>query len=335
MSNDKRPIDIKRSSGGQAEIGSEADGAIMEMYNLGGRILVIKEKSIYELRMADDIDPDRKNPNLPPSTQKLILPLGTTSEMFSRTFLTARRLFKPEYFSLPFNLTVALSLALEVIQELSVLDEEITDYLAAEKKASDYYEERKSKNLDHAIPSVTDIKTRCKTIFQKVDHVLQAQMEIIRMFFPEFSKQSYYGKFLEFIEEKHNDKIEFIDFLKRIVPFIELTRNIRNCLDHRRTETEIKDFELQGNLDILTPTIEIEYLTSKLERTSLASFLPTVKENLVTINENLLAHLCSIALNPDRYMPNRVLIIPEEKRINKFIKFAYWSALGEGGFYHQ
>lgn len=332
---DKRPVDLKRDRGGSVNIGTEDDGAILEMYNLGGRMLVIKEKAIYELRFADDIDPNRENPNLPSSTQKLILPLGTTSEMFSRTFLTARRLFKPEYFTVTIDINNALSLALEVIQELAALDEEITDYLAAEKKASDEYEERKSKNLDHAVPSVTDIKTRCKTIFQKVDHVSQAQIEIVRLFFPDFSKQSYYGKFLEFIEQKYSDRVTFIEFLKGIVPFIELTRNIRNCLDHRRTETQIKDFELQQNLDILTPTIEIEYLTSKLEQTPLSSFLPAVKENLVTIFENMIAHLCSNVLKPDRIMPSRLLIIPDEKRINKFIKFAYWSALGEGGFYHQ
>jgi hypothetical protein len=332
---DKREIDLKRDRGGSVDIGTEDDGAILEMYNLGGRMLFIKEKSIYELRFADNIDPNRENPNLPPSTQKLILPLGTTSEMFSRTFLTARRLFKSEYFTITIDINNALSLALEVIQELAALDGEITDYLVAEKKASDEYEERKGKNLDHTVPSVTDIKTRCKTIFQKVDHVSQAQIEIIRLFFPDFSKQSYYGKFLEFIEQKNSDKVPFIEFLKGILPFIELTRNIRNCLDHRRTETQIKDFELQQNLDILTPTIEIEYLTSKLERIPLSSFLPVVRENLVTIFENMMAHLCSSVLNPDRIMPSRLLIIPDEKRINKFIKFAYWSALGEGGFYHQ
>lgn len=332
---DKRPVDIKRERSGSVNIGTEDDGAILEMYNLGGRMLVIKEKSIYELRFADDIDPNRENPDLPTSTQKLILPLGTTSEMFSRTFLTARRLFKPEYFTIPFDVNIALSLSLEVIQELAALNEEIVDYLAAEKKATDDYEERKAKKLDHAVPSITDIKTRCKTIFQKVDHVSQAQIEIIRLFFPDFSKQSYYGKFLEYVEQNHSDKVPFIEFLKGIVPFIELTRNIRNCLDHRRTETQIKDFELQQNLDILTPTIEIEYLNSKLDRIALASFLPVVKNNLVTIFENMLAHLCSNVLKPDRIMPSSLLIIPEEKRINKFIKFAYWSALGEGGFYHQ
>lgn len=332
---DKRPVDIKRERGGTVNIGTEDDGAILEIYNLGERLLVIKEKSIYELRMADDIDPDRENPDVPLSTQKLILPLGMTSEMVSRTFLTARRLFKPEYFAITFDKNIALSLALEVIQELAALDKEITDYLVAEQTAVQKYEERKDKKLDHAVPSITDIKTRCKTIFQKVDHISQAQMEIIRLFFPDFSKQSYYRNYLEYIEKNHNDKILFIEFLKSAIPFIELTRNIRNCLDHRRLETIIKDFELKENLDILTPTIEIDYLNSKLDRAALSSFLPILKENLITIFENMVAHLCSSVLKTGKIMPSEVLIVPEEKRRNKSIKFAYWFALGEMSFYSQ
>jgi hypothetical protein len=45
---DKREIDLKRDRGGSVDIGTEDDGAILEMYNLGGRMLFIKEKSIYE-----------------------------------------------------------------------------------------------------------------------------------------------------------------------------------------------------------------------------------------------------------------------------------------------
>jgi hypothetical protein len=332
---DKKPVDVKRERGGRVDIGSKDDGGIMEMYNMGGRMLVIKERAIYELRLADDIDPERAYPNLPKSTQKLILPLGTESEIFSRTFLTARRLIKAEYFTITIDVNHALALALEVIQELAAMDEEITDYLNAEKKAGDDYEERKSKNLDHAVPSITDIKTRCKTIFQKADHVSQAQMEIIRLFFPDFDKQSYYSKFLEFIEKRFGKKDPFAEFVQDVLPFIELTRNIRNCLDHRRAEIQINDFDLMLNLDILKPTIQIEYLNSKLERTSLSQFLSISKENFAQIFENMIAHLCSKVLKQNRIMPGIILMIPEDKRINKFIKFAYWAPIGEGGYFQQ
>jgi hypothetical protein len=65
---EKRPIDRKRESGGHADIGSEEDGAIIEMQNIGGRLLVIKERSIYEMVMADHasfIKPQKYTPMYP------------------------------------------------------------------------------------------------------------------------------------------------------------------------------------------------------------------------------------------------------------------------------
>ena len=79
----KRPVDIKRERGGQAEIGSEEDGTILEKYNLDGRIIVIKEHSLYEFFMADDIDPKRTNVNLPTNIHKLIVNDGLDSELVS------------------------------------------------------------------------------------------------------------------------------------------------------------------------------------------------------------------------------------------------------------
>ena len=331
----KRPIDLMRDRGGQAGIGTIEDGAIIEMLNLGERLLIIKERSVYELIMADDIDPNRENPNLPPTSQRLIVSLGTESEIFSRTFLTAKRLFKPVYLPDSIDTTELLFLTLELVHELAALDKEITDYMDKEKKACEDYEERKSKKLDHAVPSIPDIKTRCKTIFQKGDQVLQAQLAIMRAFYPDFSKQSYYKSFLEFIQDTEGEEDPFTKFLQDIVQFVMLVRNIRNCLDHRRNETIIQDFEIQANGDIIAPTIEVDYLDSKLQWTSLSEFLPSVTENLVTIFENMTAYLCNKHTRPDGAMPSQVRLIPEEKRINKHIKYAYWSPIGEGGFYHQ
>lgn len=332
----KRPIDLIRDRGGSADIGTLEDGAIMEMLPIAGRMLVIKERSVYEMRMADDIDPNRVNPNIPPSSQRLIVNLGTESEIFSRTFLTAKRLFKSEYFPSSIDTTQLLYLTLEVVQELAALDKEVVDYINAEKKASDEYEDRKSKKLNHAVPSIHDLKTRCKTIFQKADQAYQAQLALIRVFYPDFSNKSYYTKFYEFIKNKYGEEDDFSIFLNEILPFILLARDIRNCLDHwDRNETDIKDFDLQLDLSIISPTIEVDYLESKLDRISLSQFLPSVTENLVAIFENMIAFLSTKNLKADRMLQGQIRFIPEEKRINKYIKFAYWLPLGPEGFYQQ
>lgn len=91
---EKRPIDRIRDSGGHADIGTLEDGAIIEMKNIGGRLLIIKERAIYEMVMADTIDPERTNINLPTTIHKLIIDKGTESETVSRTLLTAMTLFR-------------------------------------------------------------------------------------------------------------------------------------------------------------------------------------------------------------------------------------------------
>jgi hypothetical protein len=326
---------MNRDKGGQADIGTQEDGAIMQMENIGGRLLIIKEKSVYELRTADDIDPKRENPNLAPTSQRLIFRLGTESEMFSRTFLTAKRLFRAEYLPKTMNIPDTLWLTLELVQEIAVLDEEIKKYIAEENTVSAEYEERKAKKLDHATPSIPDIKTRCKTIFQKADQAYQAQLALIRVFYPDFSQQSFYSAFCEFLKTKYGEQDQFTKFMVDVLPFIMLVRNIRNCLDHRRTEINIKDFELQVNSNIISPTIEVDYLGSKLPRISLSQFLPSVTENLVTIFEHMTAFLTAKNLRADRLIPGEIRIVPEAERINKHIKYAYWSPLGPSGYYNQ
>jgi len=84
---EKRPIDRKRESGGHADIGSEEDGAIVEMKNIGGRLLIIKERSIYEMVMADDIDPERTNINLPTTIHKLIIDKSRKLNLKQNTYI--------------------------------------------------------------------------------------------------------------------------------------------------------------------------------------------------------------------------------------------------------
>lgn len=333
--NEERPIDNKRDSGGVFNVGTEEDGGIMETYDLNGRLLVIKEKSVYEVIFADTLDPKRENLILPSTTQRLLLTIGTESELFSRTFLTAKRLFDKKFLRGDIATDKALELTFELVIELNILDDEIQDYISIENKTIANYEERKSKNLDHSVPSIPDIRTRCKTIFQKADHVLQAQMDIIRLFYPEFNGTSYYKSFYSFLESKYGEQDHLVMFLRNTISFIMTIRNIRNCLDHRRSEIRINDFELQSTLEIHIPTIEIDYLESKLDKVSLAQYFSATKENLLSIFEYLIAYLCSKFIKSERILPSKVSFIPQERRRNKFAKFAYWSPLGDGGYFYQ
>jgi len=61
---DRKPIDQIRESGGYFEVGTDAEGAIVEMFTIDDQLLIVKEGAIYEVMMADDIDPERTNISL-------------------------------------------------------------------------------------------------------------------------------------------------------------------------------------------------------------------------------------------------------------------------------
>lgn len=194
-----RPIDIKRNAGGGVEIGTKEDGKVLQLTTFKDRLIVVMEKAIYELMRADDIDPERTNIALPNTIQKLLINKGTESELVSETFLTADSLFKQEHFDSSIITDRALELSFDILKELTILEKEINEYFVEEKNVIEEFQNRKKGQTTFVIPSIINLETRCKTIFQKADHVEQILMEIITVFYPKcgLSKQSHFPKFYE------------------------------------------------------------------------------------------------------------------------------------------
>jgi hypothetical protein len=334
---DKRPIDRKRESGGVADIGTEEDGAIVGTAKIGERLIIIKERSLYEFLIADNIDPKRTNIGLPNNIQKLIIDKGTESEMVSRTFLTAKNLLKPEYLNENIDSAKALTLILEILPELDILEKEVTDYLETEQQVSEHYETNRDKPASYTVPSIGNVETRCKTIFQKADHIEQMLIEMIVLFYQNegLKKQSHFPNLQGILLERYGKDDPFYKFVENTSGFMALVRNLRNALDHRLDFVKVTDFELQSNSDIISPTIELtKYRDTKLERQSLSEFLPIVLENIIFIIENTLAYICNNNARTHIFTYS-VREIPDSQRRNKYVKYSFWSPLGEGGFYHQ
>lgn len=333
---EKRPIDRKRESGGHADIGSEEDGAIIEMKNIGGRLLVIKERSIYEMVMADTIDPERTNINLPTTIHKLIIDKGTESETVSRILLTAMTLFRPEYISNTVDCPKLIGLTTDLLSEISILEKEIKDYQIVEKTASDEYEERRNQKVSYKLPSIVSLESKCKTIFQKADHIEQTLMDIIVNFYPNLglTKQSHFPNFYEKLREKYGEADPLVKFINETVYFMQVIRELRNGFDHRLEHTKVYDFELQTDGNIIAPTVELKHKKIKLERTSLSEFLEITTKNMLDIIELTFAYLAGKNVKIGG-IPYQVRQIPEDKRRNKFVKYSFWTPIGDEGFYNQ
>jgi hypothetical protein len=332
----KRSIDRKRESGGSIDIGTLKDGAIIEMKEIDGRLLVIKEDSIYEMIFADNIDPERTNFDLPPTIQKLIIDKGADSEIVGRTFLTAKTIFKTELISENIDCNSVLSLCIDLISELSLLEKEIMEYSREELQESLDYQKRKDEKGSFKLPSIVNLESKCKTIFQKADHIEQILIEIIIHFYPKsgLNKQSHFPKFHQLLLKIYGENDDFSLFVGRYLNFLRVSRELRNGLDHRLSFFKIIDFELKSDGDILYPTIELDHKGVELRRTNLIDFLNSTLQNFIEFIEMNFVFLASKSVKKS-VLQYRIRPIPIEKRRYKYVKFSFWTPLGLEGFYSQ
>jgi len=148
------------------------------------------------------------------------------------------------------------------------------------------------------------------------------------------TKQSHFPNLHEKLHEKYGEGDPFVDYIKKTVYFMQVIRELRNGFDHRLEHTKVFDFELQTDGNIIAPTIELNHKKIKLERTSLSEFLEITTKNMLDIIELTFAYIAGKNTKTTG-LSYQVKLIPEEKRRNKFIKYCFWTPIGNEGFYNQ
>jgi hypothetical protein len=322
---EKRPIDRKRDSAGTFRLQADDDDTgISEMFPLADGLLLVTGKGLYEVKTADQIDPERKNPSIPHNLQRRILPLGTESELVGRTLLTAKTLFVEKFLPTTVDVKKAMSLTFEVLKDLVAMDVAVTDYESAEKREIQKMESRSPDPGSFTLPSLTDVETRCKTFFQKADHVEQALWDIVRIFYPTVQAKCHFKKLLELVEKQNGSGDDFAKFIHEALPFLIMVRNVRDCLDHRNAKgVIITNFVMQPDGTVIRPAIEIAFRGTKQPKVELAAFLPPVMKSMLNVFETMIAYLCGKNPRDIPGLPIQVGFVPESKRRNKFVQYAF------------
>lgn len=322
----KRPIDLMRESGGAFKIESENDNTpIQEMCKLNGGLALITKNAIYEMKLADQIDPNRENPNLPHNVQRCVLNVGADSILVGQTLLTANALFKENFLPSSIDTQDAISLVFEALTDLVDMDTTSKQFTTSEEKETQAMKNRSQKSGSFAIPSISDINQRTKSFVQKAEHVEQAIIDLILLFYPDISR-GHFETVANNLKAKYDPDDDFVKFLESILPFMKMVRNARDCLDHRNAKgVDVLNFKINSDGTITPPTIEINFRGTKLEAISLSSFMSHTTKNMLDIIENLMAFLSSKHAQPFGNFPMLVGLIPEDKRRNKFVRFSYFT----------
>jgi hypothetical protein len=315
-----------RDGGGSFKIENPDDGTpIKDMISLKDRLLFITEKCTYELRTADQIDPQRLNPNLPHNVQRKLFDLGIHSEALTKTFLQASMLFKEGF--LPLDVLAAQRLALEALTEFDAMDRTMKEFKGMEKSAIERAEKGNSQQRSVSLPSIGGVDTHCKTFAQKAHYFSRAMLSLAHLFIPDATN---WDRLQEIITIKFGQNDNFSRLLAEAIPNLKMVLHLRDALEHQNKGVTVRDFTMEQDGSIAPPTVELHFRKSVLPRCSVVSLMEGLIVALPVYFEMMIVHLSSKFALPVAGRPIFVDLLPETFQQARFVRFGYWARMPDG-----
>jgi len=324
----KKLIDQVRDAAFSMEIGrGEETGTAALMLSTPEGLLIVKERAIYKVIHADEVDPSRSNINLP-NTHQRILAVGLDSEVVGRTLLTADSLIKTGFMPSHIQCDSAKGVVLQILVELIALQEIIEDW----KKHKAEAEQEIKLDSDDAlkIPSIHDLSPKFKSAVQRGDHVMQMILDLAKIFFPSWDlSRNPFDSFVKKVREEFPEGL-FGDLAADIALLRQAFRTLRECIEHPRLgqTISIENYKLLADGNICTPTFTVEH--PRLKQTQdLMIYWEAMFSDLLALVELTIVYLCGAVARFDS-LPICVVPLDENQRRTKNVGFAYAVATSQG-----
>lgn len=337
---EKKPIDHIRESGGRIEIGAPGDlSEITAMLPIDDVLYTIKENGIYAVKLADTIDPERTNPNIPP-TQQRILAYGSESALVGRTLLTAKQLFNEQILPDWFNCKIAIVQSLEALKDLAAMHE-LADAFKQTQEGEIYaFSARQRSQGALVLPAIGDVEIRCKKFFQNASHVSRSLLSIIKLFYKkESTRKKKHGNWgiddlAQFAKVAYGKEDHFTKYLESVAPTLKYIRQARNSLEHPTPPTLqaiIHDFALLADGKIAAPNIEIISRPDIYPSVDVSVVMAQLTEALPQIFEGVVVCLCSKHVQSMGGLETSIIELPIERRGRgrKHVRFSYGVRIGD------
>lgn len=326
----RRPIDKLRDGPASSEISTPGDdSAILEMISAGDRLLVVKGKGIYEVKLADQVDPKRANINVPNTIQR-VLPYGADDPWVGAVLLTGHHLFSSSCSPSIVAGNSAFGLLLEIAEDIAGAHQLVKNYREAEDAATESLDPKIRKDRSVVVPAIGNIESRCNEFLQRSDHALRELFRLVQMFYPDVGSGGW-GSLKEKIDGGPQDIDNFPQFLAETVPFLQLIRNARNCVEHPRPEQRlvVADFSLDPMNVVLPPMVEIIHPKTSFNRVPVNTFFTQTLQKIVSLVELMVVFLCSRHVRPVGGFPVQVIELPPQQRKSTHVRYGYGTVIGD------
>ena len=321
MSADDNDPFIYRYQGGRFEVGSEDGDNMSAFIKVGEQLLCITRKNTRTVLLADEVDPDRTNPNIQHNVQN-ILPHGSDSKFVGKTIQQASILFKEHSLPATISCDEGMSISFSFLKEITALDKAKCEYINEETVINS--------NLSKSshVPSLPNLEQKIKNFISTADHACGLVMEMSHLFYPNVGGKGWESKLISELESLGQD--HFIDFIKSFQEFTVGIRRTRNKIEHPHGELKddnfnISNYKLTPKNTVALPLLSYTSKDFNYPEVQISIFMDSTIHNLLTVFELLMAYLCNLHAEPFTGDKRVVIEVPEDKRqeSEKHVGFQY------------
>jgi hypothetical protein len=323
-----RPIDKIRKSGGKITLPPDT-GGIADMGEINGALHMIGGSAIYRVQLADEIDPQRTNIAIPDTHQK-VLSYGTEFPYVRQTLMVARRLFSNNLLGTAFDYKTGINLSFEALQDLAAMHDIRKDLCARFDKIVEDLKNSAVQQRSMTVPSMGDVRGETKAFLQKADHVAVALFNIAKLFYGDEIGPRWFASLHKLASEKYGDNDGFTEFLKAALPFLQFVRNARNAVEHpdQTKSVKVTDILLLQSGELNPPSIEVIHQETPQPSVPLLIIMGYIADQLATVFEVMLAHLCGANIKHSVGMPLGVIEYNENYQKAFKCRYGYASRMG-------
>lgn len=326
MDGKKRPIDQRRGSAGSMTVGFDDEGKIAGFLKFGDeRLLIIKEKAIYEVMLADKVDPERVNEKIP-NVQQRIFNVGSTDKTVQAILIQTSKLLEGGFLrDLDTNEIGALALAC-CSEALAI--QRIYERIEADQKECTASVKGSLLTNGFIIPTLHDIEQDMKSVLNRADHFGAAILQITRKF---VGKVASFESLLSKEKGAGAESPEGIKVLGELVSFLRFVREARNSMEHPTADRhiEVKNFELSSAGQLVAPTFEHIHKKYPQPRIAITIFLRQFHDALVELFTVWIARLAGQKIYSGS-IPVAVMTIPENRREFFHARYGYGINTSDG-----
>lgn len=315
-----------RSHGGSFKVGLEEGDNVSCLVKMDNRLLVITRKNISKVLMADEVDPEKTNPNIDHNIQ-FELPVGSDSRLVGATFQQASVLFKEHSLAEGIDTEKGISIAFLFLKEITALDKLMNEYIL-ERDAINNQIAKNTGSKSH-VPSLPNLEQKVKSFLINFDHTMKFVIELVQLFYPEIKNKGWIDSLFQKINTTAELKMGFAPFVDSIKGFIQMSRNIRNVIEHPQGVEvgvlTLKNYVLTPKNTLTQPSISYDLNGHGISETEIGKYMNVCISNILTIFETLMAYLCNFHAVEFGNVRRVVIEILERDRSegDKNVRFGY------------